>query len=55
MTLLDNVIIGLEKQRVGRQERNDRARSFIDKVGRATSLPETTPRSQKSNGTSGRC
>ena len=36
MTVLDNVAFGLEMQRVDRQERNDRARSFIEKVGLAT-------------------
>lgn len=36
MTVLDNVAFGLEMQRVGRQERNDRARSFIEKVGLAS-------------------
>jgi NitT/TauT family transport system ATP-binding protein len=36
MTVLDNVAFGLEMQRVGRHERNDRARSFIEKVGLAS-------------------
>jgi NitT/TauT family transport system ATP-binding protein len=36
MTVLDNVAFGLEMQRVGQQERNDRARSFIEKVGLAS-------------------
>ena len=36
MTVLDNVAFGLEMQGVGQQERNDRARSFIEKVGLAT-------------------
>jgi NitT/TauT family transport system ATP-binding protein len=36
MTVLDNVAFGLEMQGVGRQERSDRARDFIEKVGLAT-------------------
>lgn len=36
MTVLDNVAFGLEMQRVVRQERNSRARSFIEKVGLAS-------------------
>jgi NitT/TauT family transport system ATP-binding protein len=36
MTVLDNVAFGLEMQRVSRQERNGRARSFIEKVGLAS-------------------
>ena len=36
MTVLDNVAFGLEMQRVSRQERNHRARSFIEKVGLAS-------------------
>jgi NitT/TauT family transport system ATP-binding protein len=35
MTVLDNVAFGLEMQRVGQQERNNRARNFIEKVGLA--------------------
>lgn len=33
MTVLDNVAFGLEMQGVRRQERRDRARAFIEKVG----------------------
>jgi len=33
MTVLDNVAFGLEMQGVGRQERHERARAFIDRVG----------------------
>jgi NitT/TauT family transport system ATP-binding protein len=36
MTVLDNVAFGLEMQGVGRQEREDGARSFIEKVGLAS-------------------
>jgi NitT/TauT family transport system ATP-binding protein len=35
MTVLDNAAFGLEMQGVGRQERYDRARAFIEKVGLA--------------------
>jgi NitT/TauT family transport system ATP-binding protein len=35
MTVLDNVAFGLEMQGVGREERHDRARAFIEKVGLA--------------------
>ena len=35
MTVLDNVAFGLEMRGVGRQERHDRARDFIEKVGLA--------------------
>jgi len=33
MTVLDNVAFGLEMQGVGRAERRDRSRAFIDRVG----------------------
>ncbi len=36
MTVLDNVAFGLEAQGVKRQERHDRARAFIEKVGMAS-------------------
>jgi len=35
MTVLDNVAFGLEMRGVGREERHDRARAFIEKVGLA--------------------
>jgi NitT/TauT family transport system ATP-binding protein len=35
MSVLDNVAFGLEMQGVGRDERRDRARAFIEKVGLA--------------------
>ncbi len=36
MTVLDNVAFGLEMQGVGRRERRDRSRTFIERVGLRT-------------------